>query len=247
MKLSDADLRQYETMGFLLLPALLKDDEVAALRTCVERVSAVDSEARMLEPDGATVRLVFGVHASDPTFARLSRDPRILGPARQLLGFDVYVHQSKITMKTPLAGEGWPWHQDFAFWGKRDGLPAPWLVNAVVFLDDVTALNGPIFFLSGSHSHGLHAPEEYLLGRDEIRSLAERHPIAVPTGPAGSVLFFHANLVHGSPSNIGPYDRTLGFITYNRVDNVPRAGVDLPPEYMAGRDHRPLELFRDGE
>ena len=46
-------------------------------------------------------------------------------------------------------------------------------------------------------------------------------------GLAGSVLFFHCNMVHASAANASDRQRTLGFITYNAVSNAP-VGWDSP-------------------
>ena len=43
--------------------------------------------------------------------------------------------------------------------------------------------------------------------------LAERGGVAAPTGPAGSMLLFHSNLVHACPPNISPFGRTIVYLS----------------------------------
>jgi ectoine hydroxylase len=58
-------------------------------------------------------------------------------------------------------------------------------------------------------------------------------------GPAGSVVFFDCNTMHGSNSNISPYPRANLFMVYNSVENRlgdPRGGLRPRPEFIAARD-----------
>jgi ectoine hydroxylase len=72
-----------------------------------------------------------------------------------------------------------------------------------------------------------------------VLRLAARYGIAAPKGASGSVLYFDSNLVHASPANISPYDRTIVFITYNSVINLPQLGEDARPDFLVGRDFQP--------
>jgi hypothetical protein len=48
-------------------------------------------------------------------------------------------------------------------------------------------------------------------------------------------------VAHGSALNMSPYPRTVLFITYNDATNSPRPTDSPRPEYLVGRDLRPLE------
>jgi hypothetical protein len=48
----------------------------------------------------------------------------VVGPARQLLGSDVYVHQSRVNFKPGFNGQDFYWHSDFETWHAEDGMPA---------------------------------------------------------------------------------------------------------------------------
>jgi ectoine hydroxylase len=64
-----------------------------------------------------------------------------------------------------------------------------------------------------------------------------------PKGRAGSVLMFHGNLVHGSPSNLSPWDRTIVYISACHVDNHIRRFKR--PEWIAHRDFTPIRCLQD--
>ncbi|MEM9359998.1 MAG: phytanoyl-CoA dioxygenase family protein, partial [Pseudomonadota bacterium] len=72
------------------------------------------------------------------------RHPRLVKPAQQLRGDDLYIQQVKINVKSAFDGEAWQWHYDFATHHADDGVPEPLALNLHVFLSDVTEFNGPL-------------------------------------------------------------------------------------------------------
>jgi ectoine hydroxylase len=255
MRLSDQQLEQYRDRGFLVVGEMLGPDEIEILRAAFLRDCALPGPQVVMEEDGAHVRAVHASHLRHPEFAALVRLPRLLQPVRRLLEAEVYLYQFKINSKAPFGGEQWAWHQDYTAWQLVDNLPAPNLVNVALLLDEVTEFNGPMIFVPGSHQEALirqgtrpktksyqHIdPDDIALTREQLASVAGRRGMTSPKGPAGTVIFFHPEVAHGSALNMSPYPRTLLFITYNDVTNSPRPTDSLRPEYLVGRDLRPLE------
>lgn len=259
-------LQQYESDGFLLIQNLFTQKEVEIIRNKVNAAFREESPRRVLEKDGKTVRSVYGLHLNDPLFKRLVRDPRILPLVQEILKGEVYVHQSKANAKLALDGDMWSWHQDYTFWLKEDGVPAPTMTTVAIFLDDVTEFNGPISFIPGSHKQvvlnrtntevppgyedeapwisNLTADLKYSVPKETLSPMIENCGIAVPKGSKGSVLFIHANVVHGSAPNLSPYDRVLTLLTYNRVENAPISPEIPRPEFLCGRDYAPITTLR---
>jgi hypothetical protein len=85
----------------------------------------------------------------------------------------------------------------------------------------------------------------YALKKEAVTELVDRYGITSPKGPAGSVLFFHGNIVHGSPNNISPFGRLLTFITFNSVENVPGRVHNPRPEFLVSRDAAPVTPLPD--
>ncbi|MCC9711764.1 phytanoyl-CoA dioxygenase family protein [Streptomyces sp. MNU76] len=245
MRLTDQEITSYRERGYLLRSAVLSAEEVRLMRAAVPDLITHNPEATLANKGNGDVRLVFGPHQASETYAAVMRLPRVLEPARQLLGGDVYAHQTKVTLNTRQGNEGWVWHQDYAFWRSRDRVPGPDILSAAVFLDDVTHVNGPLFIVPGSHRGGLLETEDGVLDRERITEVCTVNGIDVPTGPAGSVLYFHGSAVHGSPGNITPFDRRIFYITYNAVSNAPESFTDMPPEYVSATDHSALSAVDD--
>ncbi len=83
----------------------------------------------------------------------------------------------------------------------------------------------------------------------EIRRLAAEHGIDQFTGPAGSALWFDANLLHGSADNSTPFLRSNVFVVFDSVENTlaePFAASARRREYVAERDFTPLRRNHRG-
>ncbi|MCG8688287.1 MAG: hypothetical protein MI892_25670 [Desulfobacterales bacterium] len=64
-----------------------------------------------------------------------------------------------------------------------------------------------------------------------------------PTGPAGSVLMFHCNPVHASPPNIGPWGRSIAYLSLCEVTSHIRQFQRT--EWIAHRDFAPIAPLPD--
>ena len=183
---------------------------------------------------------------------------------RQLLGSDVYIHQSRINDKFGFKGSGFNWHSDFETWHSEDGMPRMRAVSASIMLTDNNEFNGPLMLIPGSHHYfvpcvgetpdmnwkdslkvqRLGVPEQQDLAR-----LAEKGGIQAPKGPAGSLLLFECNTLHASNKNMSPWPRSNLFFVYNSIDNPleqPYAGTRPRPEFLATRrDPRVLDMLDD--
>ncbi len=251
MKLSASQIAEFNDRGYLFLPDSFSADEVALLKREAERVYALDREEIWRESNGAP-RTAFAAHTYNEAFRRLAAHPRVIEPVMQLLDGKVYVHQFKVNAKAPFDGEVWQWHQDYGTWRRDDGMPEARAMNIAVYLDEVTAANGPLLFIPASHTAGVfeagHDLETtsyplWTLDRETVTRLAERGGLVAPTGAPGSVLMFHGNLVHASPPNISPWPRTIVYLSLCEVGNHIRRFKR--PEWIAHRDFTPIEPLAD--
>lgn len=260
--LDKAELEEFNERGFVQLENVFSMDEVRAIQDDLDRMSSEDEvradEACIVEPDSNEVRSIFFVSKFSDLLARVLRDRRVANVARQLLGSDVYLHQSRINYKPGFVGNAFEWHSDFETWHVEDGMPTPRAVSASIALTDNHEQNGPLLIMPGSHwtyvtcvgetpeDHYKESLQRQRFGVPDEKSLtilAERHGIESCKGLAGSVVFFDSNCMHGSNGNITPYPRSNVFAVFNSVENtlVDPFGPDTPrPEYIASRDFTPL-------
>jgi len=251
MKLTQAQLEQFDREGYLFLPGLFSPEEAALLKKEADKVYQMNREEVWREKNGVA-RTAFAAHTYNEAFRRLGAHPRLLEPVQQILDGPVYMHQYKVNAKAPFDGEVWQWHQDYGTWARDDEMPEPRAMNISVFLDDVTAANGPLLFLPGSHKQGVVAAGHDLettsyplwtLDRETVTQLAKQGGCVAPTGAAGSVLLFSSLLVHASPPNISPMGRTIVYLSLCHVDNHIRAFNRK--EWIAHRDFTPIEALQD--
>lgn len=260
-------LEAYNENGFLFFESLFTQHEVTWLLDEVERLKDLkgleDSGHVIREPGGDKIRSFFYVHQFDDVFKALSRDERIVNIAEQILGSQVYIHQSRVNLKPGFKGKEFYWHSDFETWHIEDGMPRMRALSCSITLTANNEFNGPMMVIPGSHkqyvscvgqapkNHHLQSlrRQEYGVPDDKIMTeLVNQNGIVALKGKAGSVIFFECNLMHGSNSNITPYPRTNAFFVYNSVENTlvdPYGGMNPRPEYIATRqDFSPIQPSR---
>lgn len=252
MKLPQSQVDEFHHRGYLFLPEVFGADEVALLRGELDAIFAQDRPENVREKNSRAVRTTFAAHSFNEAFACLGRHPRLIGPVMQLLDGPVYMHQFKINAKAAFDGDVWQWHQDYGTWARDDLMPEPRAMNIAVFLDDVSEFNGPLMFIPASHKAGkLEAGHDlettsyplWTLDHDTVTRLVDSGGMVAPKGKAGSVLLFHCNLVHCSPGNISPWDRTIVYLSLCHVDNHIRQFKR--PEWIAHRDFTAIETLPD--
>ena len=248
MQLNDAQLAQFRDEGYVILPELFTAEEVSVLKGEIPGIFAQRRDENFREKDGDTVRTGFASHTYNDVYARFVRHPRILEPAEQMLGGQVYVHQFKLNAKAAFNGDVWQWHQDYGTWKRDDDMPEPNAMNLAVYLDDVNEFNGPLYLIPKSHHRGvLEAGHDtsttsyplWTLDEGLIREMVDEGGMVAPKGKAGTGFFFHGCLVHASPQNISPWSRLIVYVSYNNVNNGIRQFKR--PEWIAHRDFTPLE------
>ncbi len=245
--LNDEQLAAFDESGYVFLPEYFSEVEVTALRNASAAVFELNRPDIWREKDG-TPRTAFACQKYNEACQLLASDERLVKPVAQLFGEDVYLHQFKINAKAAFTGEVWQWHQDFPTWHQDDGMPEARAMNIAIFLDDVLPINGPLMLVPRSHKSGaLESSHDtqttsyplWTLDKKTVTEMVERNGIVTPTGQAGGVLMFHANVVHGSAGNITPYPRRIVYLTLSAVSNAIKKPTR--PEFIAHQDFTPVK------
>ena len=252
MKLTEAQLQQFDHDGYLFFPGLFSAAEMAVLLAELPGIKAQHRPEIIREKGSDSVRTVFAGHLINEAFAKLGRHPRMIEPVTQVFGEDVYMHQFKINGKEAYDGDVWQWHQDYGTWKADDDMPTARAMNVAVFLDDVNEYNGPLYFIPQSHKLGaIDASHDvtttsyplWTIDNDTIGKLVERGGIVAPKGPPGSMMIFHGCLVHGSPSNMSPWNRVIVYLSLCALSNhITRF---TRPPYIAHRNFTPIQQLPD--
>lgn len=250
-------LAAFERDGYLVLEEVFSEEEAVA---CVDELARLGQDPEVLaadttiiEPQRNEVRSLFAVH-DHGTFGKVAQDARLTDVARQLLGSDVYVHQSRVNLKPGMYGKEFFWHSDFETWHVEDGMPAMRAVSASVSLTESNEFNGPLMVVPGSHRRYLscvgETPERHyerslrrqeygVPDRDNLARLVDDGGIVAPKLAPGSVVLFDCNMMHSSGVNLSPYARSNLFVVFNSVENrleAPFSGQPPRPQHLASRD-----------
>ena len=251
-------VEQFKDKGYVVLPNVIGGKLLRILQQEMqlqrEKHQTSEAEYVIREPQSNSVRTLFNLPAISQVFDELSRHPTLLGFARYILGSEVYLHQTRLNYKSGFDGKEFYWHSDFETWHVEDGMPAMRALSCSLLLTDNNEFNGPLLVVPESHKTYVGCVGE--TPEDNFKSSLKAQQIGVPApesvsmltqkagglqsikAPAGSVIFFDCNLLHGSAGNISPFARANVFMVYNSVANKlgsPLYGLKPRPEYLAHR------------
>lgn len=270
--LSLQQIQDYQKNGFLVIEEALNIQEVDILLQKLDIIiaaylkgghSSLVEQGVVFEQNEKVIRTINGLHIKQKMFKELCSHPSVLQPVFELLNDkNLYVHQFKVNLKYAFDGDVWPWHQDYIYWQRGDGMPKPQAISVIIPLDDVVEFNGPLMFIPQSHNFGILdiediVPEDdnsnwinhvshnlkYRISQKVVADLANKFGIVVPKPTKGSVMLFDSNIAHASTNNLSPFSRRLIIITYNPISNIARNFVSRRPDFLASKDFAPVQLL----
>jgi ectoine hydroxylase len=237
--IDQATLASHHVRGYSVHRDLLSQAEVHAYRDELARLTAdAGADERVVRSGAGEILAIYDVHETSELVGELVCDPRVLDRARQVLGSDVHIHQSRIDRLPGFSGAGAFWHSDFEVWHAEDGMPSPRAVSMSIPLSGQQELMA----MPGSHRTFVPTPRG-VPAEEHLTTLAAAYGIHRVTDAEGSVLMLDANLMQGSADNITPFPRTNISVVFSSVENpldAPFAGTAPRPSFVANRDTTPL-------
>ncbi|WP_373487467.1 phytanoyl-CoA dioxygenase family protein [Blastomonas sp.] len=246
-----ADWRaQFDCDGYLVFPAVLDDDALAAIRAALAPYLGADVKGRN-DFEGLRTNRVYALLAKSPVFADLVTHPLALAFAEADLGRDCLLSACLAINLQP--GETvQPWHYDDSHFAPP--LPRPsWGVSAFWAIDPMTGSNGATEILPGSHlasGAGLAgAITADAFRRTQIGAPDDdpgTHPDAVKIiVPAGSLMLAKGTLWHRGGANRSDAPRLLITPQYcpgwtRQLENMVLA---VPPEKARTLPERAQQLL----
>lgn len=226
--------RQVEEAGFAVAPAVFSGQQIGAILADLQAVLAADATGSALRTAEGAIYGARNVLQLWPASLDVWKEPPIPVLLKEMLGPEHGLVRVLYFDKPP--GQSWalPWHQDWAIAVRDNRLPseqfsrptlkagiphvdAPdWLLGKMVtvrvHLDDMTAENGPLQVLPGSHRGESARPAEAILGQ------------------RGDVLFMRPLLSHCSHGSLPGTPR------HRRVLHLEFSGVEALPDGFAWHD-----------
>ena len=231
------------TMAISFLPEVFEPAETELLLHEAHEIFACSRREVVRERNGRTARTAFAAHRYNEAYRRPRPPsaPRSAGAADpRRRGLHAPVQDQR--QGRSFDGDVWQWHQDYGVWvaGRRDAgvpgderRPVPRGGNGVQRRPHVhpPAATGRGSWRPVTTSKTTSYPL-WTIDNTTITRLVEEGGLVAPKGRAGSLVMFSGNLVHGSPSNMSPFDRTIVYLSLCRVDNhirrFPAAGNGSP-------------------
>lgn len=241
LEATPAELEQWKEQGFFHRERIFSEAELEQLREGAEAIHAqvlaaaecddvppcdrVDNQ-RYQSLCGSTIKWewsedLVAVRSMEPAshldarFTALVDDPRLWAPTRRVIGSqELSLFSDKLNVKRP-GGAPFPWHQESPYWAYgAEALDR--IVSVLLYLDDANKENGCLWVIPGSHRHGVLRGLE---SRGVLGALYTDVDLiegeAMPADfPAGSALFFHPDLVHGSQTNRSDANRRVFVAAY---------------------------------
>lgn len=210
------ELQDYHDKGYVVLPALFSDSELARMNYEIEQslkwgeshaeAPFVYHERSLVDSGRQPIRAEKFMECF-PETSGLLNDGRIARELEGLTGFKWTLFKDKIVYKLPGAS-GFAPHQDANHgW---DHFVSDY-INVMVAIDNCQSRNGCLEVAKGGHRNGLLGQPWHLLSESEIKDLTFEPVLLKP----GDVLIFDGLLPHRSDPNMSSTRRTVIFLTYN--------------------------------
>jgi chlorinating enzyme len=196
MALSASQVEQYRQYGLSHPHRLVSKEQAAAL---LHELQAYENST------GGPVngKFRYKSHLVFPWISELMRDPLILEHVSDVLGPDLMVWTSHLYPKEPGDGRFISWHQDSAHWG----LDSNQIITVWIALTPVTAENGCMRMLKGSHHRGQVAHED-TWDKDNMLTRGQKISAAIDESQAvwvelqaGEASLHHVDMWHASKPN----------------------------------------------
>jgi ectoine hydroxylase-related dioxygenase (phytanoyl-CoA dioxygenase family) len=181
----DAVVGGMEEVGYAVVEGLLDPAQVAAARTDLDRVLAELPQGRN-DFEGYSTQRIYALLAKTRAFDDAATHPLVLGVLDRVLGAN-YQFSAPVGINIGAGEKAQILHRDDSIY------PLPWphpevVVNTMWALEDFTVENGATRIVPGSHRW---ATPEY--EPDTATVTLEM--------PAGSVIFYPGNVLHGGGAN----------------------------------------------
>ena len=248
----------FETEGYLIVEDLLSADEVLSSQAEIQnlhqqaadyvktgdrrgghfqREPYINADANgEPAPNGYPVlRKIERIGHLSTVFFNLARHPQLVQTVQNLIGDDLFLFRSTLMFKPAFHGSAHGFHQDSAYWP----MEPPALVTVSIALNDAGLENGCFKVIPKSHLWGLQdwgriarRHDEPLTDRIDIDTSGQIH---VPL-KAGSALYFHSLMVHGSGANRSPHPRNTALYAYFPPSVSVKGSSQRTFEVVAGFD-----------
>jgi phytanoyl-CoA hydroxylase len=248
--LSPGQVQEYDEQGYLVLPGLLGEQDLAPVRAAM--MQKVDEIANQLlaagligdplieAPFETRLAKLFESLTADnfvtftgqswrdrlPGYFELLSNPKILDVVESLIGPEIFVNPVYNTRpKVPRVAAGEvPWHQDKSYWPGAQSNP---VITVWIALVDATLQNGCLRVIARTQHEGVggfhfetYSGTAYRELDEEIVGHFRSRARSLPV-TAGSAIIFNDRFIHSSGPNLSNHIRWSVDLRYQPADQDP--------------------------
>ena len=231
-RISQQQIEDYNTNGFVAPLDIYSEDEISGIRTyfddLLERVIAEGGNSYSI----SSAHLKYG-----PVYDILS-EPRIIEAVSDLLGDNVVGWGSHFFCKMPGDGQAVAWHQDASYWP----LSPSKALTVWLAIDKADQENTCMKFISGSHHFGHLTyrpsnPDEHNVLNQTIDNPEQFGSVVYDELEAGQISIHSDLLLHGSEGNLSNRRRCGLTLRYCSADVRADLGWNAKGVWLKGQDN----------
>ena len=204
-------VNQFNEQGYLILPDVLSQERVSCLNAAIDEVIATEPET--------LAHNIYNSVERHGEFASLIDEPAILPLIVNLLGYNIQLHISHLTVRKPNPSDAKTathsfidWHQDGPHpqFPVIAGLTATYYIKVCYILSDMSEPNrGNTKVIPGSHK------KPYNPNHKDVRQQLDGE--VQVCGKPGDVFIFAQNLWHAGSPNQSEFTRRQLFLGYSPI------------------------------
>ena len=207
--LTHNDIDRFKEQGYLVLESFFSGAKLTRFMALLDELtkkgqslsSRDDHFSLELDDQGnemaGVVHKVQGVCVVEPRTREIAADRELLDVIEQLVGPNIDVFGTKFYSKLPGCGTSTKWHQDNYYFGTNSDK----LVSCGIYYEAADRQNGCLRVVPRTHTDRMiveHEPAPH--GHGSWTHVDESQAVDVIC-PAGTVVLFSANLIHGAYDN----------------------------------------------
>ncbi|MEK8132631.1 phytanoyl-CoA dioxygenase family protein [Paenibacillus filicis] len=202
---------QFEEQGYLILPGVLSQEQVGRLNAAIDDL--------LEEEPGSLAHNIYHSVERHPEIAALIDEPTVLPLIVNLLGYNIQLHISHLTIRKPNPEQVKTetnsfinWHQDGPHpqFPSIQGITSTYYIKACYILSDMSEPNrGNTKVIPGSHNRP-YSPEH-----TNVDGVLENE--LQVCGKPGDVFIFTQSLWHSGAPNLSTFTRRQLFFGYSPI------------------------------
>jgi len=221
-------VKDFKEKGYCVLREFFSPSEAATLIDDIKNSETIDGVSLL---NKGSMAFYSGVYHRSSKLQSFISQPKLVDLLKQVMGPDIWVRWDQAVAKGPGSGT-FPWHQDNAYNGLKDGHYQLWIA-----LTEMTPDNGGLWLVPGSHKQKLphRKAGNHMVYQGEVKN-----PIFIEAQP-GDVVLFSSFLLHSTTPNVTQNSRWAYVVEYMSLEHF---DPDVkPPYFVVARKGVPTAEF----